>query len=128
MTSARAPCLRLRLAGARHIYRPLEFPRPARTLAFPDKVGEPTRPLCADLSTHAGSTANNTWIGRVDLIEPGHDDLCCQRNRKAARSSKCGKHPTTNSSLRSRSSHLRSQLRIRNLCSLCSLCTLGSLC
>jgi hypothetical protein len=24
----------------------------------------------------AGSTARMTWIGRVDPVEPGHDDLC----------------------------------------------------
>jgi hypothetical protein len=29
----------------------------------------------ACLRMHAGSTAKRAWIGRVDFVEPGHDDV-----------------------------------------------------
>jgi hypothetical protein len=76
MASARAACLPLRLAFAGRNLRPLELPCPAPALAFLDKVGGPFGGhMRAPHRALVARTAKKTWIGRVDLVEPGHDDL-----------------------------------------------------
>jgi hypothetical protein len=76
MTSARAACLPLRLAFAGRNLRPLELPRPAPALAFLDKVCGPLGGhVRARHRAYVAHTAKKTWIGRVNLVEPGHDDL-----------------------------------------------------
>ena len=126
--SARAPGLRLRFAGARRILRPPDFPRPAARWHLSIRLE--IQPAVVRRPAHARTRAPLQIIHGLTgstLSNPAMTTCVYQRNRKAVRSSKCGKLPTTNSSLRN--SQLRSQLRIRrNLCSLCNLCTLGTLC
>jgi hypothetical protein len=88
MIPARAPFQAFRLAGARRILRSLEFPRAARAPALLDgSAGAPGHHAMVRARAGAGSdTASKkryckqdmpttTWIGRVDDVEPGQDDL-----------------------------------------------------
>jgi hypothetical protein len=75
--SAREPCLPLGLALAGRFFRALEFFAPARALVFLDKFE--TYLAVMRGAQHCASAARiseKTWIGRVDLVEPGHDDPC----------------------------------------------------
>jgi hypothetical protein len=76
MISAGETCGRFWFAGARHFLGPRNFPCPAGALAFLDGVNDPLGPHAPiHPAQAAGGTAMGTWIGRVDGIEPGHDDL-----------------------------------------------------
>ena len=76
MTLARALCPLRPRGDARHVWPP-GLLDPARALAFRDKAEEPFgRHARSFERTQVSGAAMKTKIGRVDLVEPGHDDLC----------------------------------------------------
>lgn len=121
MFSAHEACVGLWLAGARHSLGPQKIPCPAGALAFLDKVEGPPGCHARIWPTRCGRTQQprHAWPGSI-LSNPAMKIWFYQPGRMV-RSSKFGKSPRTNSSLRSPiPSRLRNLRSRRNLGSPCS--------
>jgi hypothetical protein len=76
MVSAHEACVGLWFAGAGRFLGPQKLLCPAGALGFLDQVGDSLSRYARIWSTHAvDGHSSEDMHGRVDFVEPGHDNL-----------------------------------------------------